>query len=278
MRGAREITPYMFRLLDWWARQGGDPARSFRFLEASTPESRRHIKLFLQLYGHNRLSTTDDRLTLSPGTLGVVLQGDHHEETWLPDEQGLYLQAFIGLFPGRLSINIAGSGGAHQLPRSSRVYAGASLPFTEGVLLDHFLCFAHRRAPPGPHLARTLADLIRSGVRPEGLTAHTRIVRLAVSHILENPCHPDMSVQWLAGKLDCNPDYLSRRFHLETGETLMSYVRELRMEIASDLLLGRRMPVAEVAVLCGYRDHSYFSRLFRTRYGLTPSAYARKRK
>ncbi|MDA3874801.1 MAG: helix-turn-helix transcriptional regulator [Kiritimatiellae bacterium] len=273
VQGIREITPYLFRVLEWWGRQQAPSSSRIAFLEKAIPDSHRRIKLFLQLRGQNHLQNQHDNRMVLPGTLGVVLNGDSHEEQWIPDADNRYLQIFIGLFPGRLSVNIAGMDPGLGLPGHSRIFAGASLPFTEGNLLDQYLCFLYRRKQLFSHQIDTLSDIVCGGVRLQSVSAHSRLIRHAVTTVVENPCNPSLSVQYLAEQLGCHPDYLSRRFSLETGKHLMHYVRELRMEIAADLLLGKRLPVAEVANLCGYRDHSYFSSIFRQQYGSSPSTY-----
>lgn len=273
VQGTREITPYLFRVLEWWGRQQALSSLRMVYLEKNLPEPHRRIKLFVQLRGQNHLSNQHDKRILLPGTMGVVLNGDFHREQWIPDAENRYLQIFIGLFPGRLSVNIAGMDPELGPPGHSRIFAGASLPFTEGNLLDQYLCFLHRRKHLFPHQIDTLADMVCGGVRLQSVSATSRLIRHAVTTVVENPCNPALSVQFLADHLGCHPDYLSRRFSVETGKHLMQYVRELRMEIAADLLLGKRLPVAEVANLCGYRDHSYFSSIFRKQYGSSPSTY-----
>lgn len=273
MRGTREITPYLFRVLEWWGRQQAPSSSRMVFLEKTLPEPHRRIKLFLQLRGQNHLRNQQDKRILLPGTMGVVLNGDFHQEQWIPDAQNQYLQIFIGLFPGRLSVNIAGLHSERTPTDQPRIFSGVSLPYTEGILLEQYVCFLHRRKQPSPHLLDSLADLLCQGIRLQSVSAKSRLIRQAVTTVVENPCNPALSVQMLADQLECHPDYLSRRFSLETGKHLMQYVRELRMEIAADLLLGKRLPVAEVANLCGYRDHSYFSSIFRQQYGSSPSTY-----
>jgi len=273
VQGIRELTPYVFRVLNWWGDQQASSSSRLGFLESILPESSRRIKLFLQLRGQNHLRNQKDKRILMPGTLGVVLNGDSHEERWVPDDENRYLQIFIGLFPGRLSVNIAGLNPGPGPAGTPKIFAGVSLPFIEGNLLEQLLCYMHRQRPPAAHLMASLADILCRGVKLQSVSARSRLIRHAVSAVVENPCNPALSVQWLADQLGCHPDYLSRRFSLETGQPLMQYVRELRMEIATDLLAGKRLPVSEVATLCGYRDHSYFSSIFRRQYGRSPSSY-----
>ncbi|MEX2605862.1 MAG: AraC family transcriptional regulator [Kiritimatiellia bacterium] len=109
------------------------------------------------------------------------------------------------------------------------------------------ICFGRCRGGaanrPPPHQMDTLADILCGGVRLHSVPAKSRLIRHAVTAVVENPCNPSLSVQYLADQLGCHPDYLSRRFSLETGKHLMQVVRELRMEIAADLLLGKRLSV-----------------------------------
>ena len=69
---------------------------------------------------------------------------------------------------------------------------------------------------------------------------------------------------------------VSRFLHLfsETiGKPPMRYLRDIRLANACELLDTSEYPVSEVAVLCGFNDPLYFSRVFADKYGLSPSAY-----
>ncbi|AHL73755.1 AraC family transcriptional regulator [Stutzerimonas stutzeri] len=49
-------------------------------------------------------------------------------------------------------------------------------------------------------------------------------------------------------------------------------IHKARLDAAADLL-GGPLPITEIALRCGYADHSAFSRQFRALTGLSPSAY-----
>ena len=71
-------------------------------------------------------------------------------------------------------------------------------------------------------------------------------------------------------------DYMRRLFHAETGCTPMEYLTRLRIENARRLLAlpnGGGHSVRQVALLCGYDDPYYFSRLFRRHTGCSPREY-----
>jgi transcriptional regulator GlxA family with amidase domain len=68
---------------------------------------------------------------------------------------------------------------------------------------------------------------------------------------------------------------LKRRFKAATGNTLIEYLQNLRVEAAKQLLESGQLPVDEISVAVSYEDPSFFRRLFKRRTGLTPSQYRR---
>jgi transcriptional regulator GlxA family with amidase domain len=69
---------------------------------------------------------------------------------------------------------------------------------------------------------------------------------------------------------------LERRFHREIGRTPQSWLDELRLRVAEDLLLAGR-PVKSVAYDLGFKQSSHFCRRFKLHYSLTPSQFAAQR-
>lgn len=67
--------------------------------------------------------------------------------------------------------------------------------------------------------------------------------------------------------------HFSERFKAQAGMPPMAYVIHLRMQRAAAFLQWAEAPVAEVAARVGYEDPYYFSRLFRSVFGVSPRAY-----
>lgn len=70
-----------------------------------------------------------------------------------------------------------------------------------------------------------------------------------------------------------SPVYLSRRFKAETGVSFIDYLTQYRVNRAKALLFGTNRPVKDVGVSTGFRDDSYFIKVFKQKCGLTPSEY-----
>ncbi len=71
--------------------------------------------------------------------------------------------------------------------------------------------------------------------------------------------------------------YVSKIFKAETGDTPIRYLINIRLEKAKELLEnGWEGSIQEVALEVGYDDAYHFSKLFKKRYGVSPSKVPRK--
>jgi len=80
----------------------------------------------------------------------------------------------------------------------------------------------------------------------------------------------------LAEKMEVSQRTLIRRFKAELGVPPLTYLQNLRIETAKQLLENTGLPLAEVIEQVGYTDLSSFSRLFKQRIGITPTAYRQR--
>ena len=67
--------------------------------------------------------------------------------------------------------------------------------------------------------------------------------------------------------------FFHRRFSAETATTPGNMITSLRIEKAKNLLSITTIPIGEVGAACGYDDGVFFSRIFKAKTGMTPSAY-----
>ncbi len=102
------------------------------------------------------------------------------------------------------------------------------------------------------------------------------MVEAAVREMVMNIANPDFDLAELVKNSGYCPDYFRRCFRAGTGETPAQYMIRLRMDHAKQLLngVGGEMSIRQAALLSGYQDPYYFSRLFRKHTGMSPSEYA----
>ncbi len=66
---------------------------------------------------------------------------------------------------------------------------------------------------------------------------------------------------------------LSMYFKKYMGQTLVSYINDLKMNHACNQLVNTNFSLTEIARSSGFESYPHFSRLFKTRFGLTPLQY-----
>ncbi|CAM4006537.1 AraC family transcriptional regulator [Cohnella lubricantis] len=74
-----------------------------------------------------------------------------------------------------------------------------------------------------------------------------------------------------------SPNYAAALFRRATGQTISEYVHATRIKKAIYLLADSLLTVGEISDLLGYRDVSYFHRLFKRSTGKNPSEFMKDR-
>lgn len=88
----------------------------------------------------------------------------------------------------------------------------------------------------------------------------------------------DISVQSLADQFHFHPNYLSAQIKNRTGESGANYILSRRMEEARRMLVETDLRVVEIAGRCGFKDSSYFNRVFKRKFVLSPEQYRKVHK
>ena len=94
----------------------------------------------------------------------------------------------------------------------------------------------------------------------------------AINYIVNDP-EGDLRQTSVAEKLYINSSYLSTVFTAHTNRRFVDYVNDVRLRRAARLLLGTDLKIADIAERLEYHDLAYFSKLFKRKFGMTPSLY-----
>lgn len=101
---------------------------------------------------------------------------------------------------------------------------------------------------------------------------HSKLVRKARTYILSH-IGESITTEVLSKELGMNRTYLCKLFADETGMTVNRYVTQVKMQEATRLMDITQKPVTEIAAYLGYSSQSYFQKVFKSQFGITPGEY-----
>ena len=108
--------------------------------------------------------------------------------------------------------------------------------------------------------------------KAEQVTANRMRTEL-LAYIEENFNNKNLSLAAVADHLNTSVYVATRLCKETTGKNFKEYVMDKRMEYAADLLKSTSHKVAEISGMAGFENAEYFSSLFKTKFGTTPTQY-----
>jgi len=92
-------------------------------------------------------------------------------------------------------------------------------------------------------------------------------------YISKNFMDDSLSIGDISSFLHMSASHVCTMFKKETGDTINNYLTEYRLVKAKKYLRETLLTASEISLKVGYRDSSYFGRIFRKRTGMTPNDY-----
>ena len=77
----------------------------------------------------------------------------------------------------------------------------------------------------------------------------------------------------LAERMDTDKFAVCRHFKKEYGDSVMNYLKKIRVSKAKHYLKYTAFPVHQIGIMCGFESHSYFGKIFREETGFSPKEY-----
>lgn len=93
---------------------------------------------------------------------------------------------------------------------------------------------------------------------------------------IELNMHAELTVNFLASRINQHPDYFSRQFKAYTGTRPQTHILGKRIERAQYLMATTRMTYVEIASRLGFSDLSHFSKAFKKTTGMAPRDYRKQ--
>lgn len=77
----------------------------------------------------------------------------------------------------------------------------------------------------------------------------------------------------MASALGISKAHMCRQFHNETGDTILHYLQQRRIEVAQNLLLYSSQDISAIAAQLCFNSQSHFGAVFKKYTGMSPYRY-----
>ena len=227
-------------------------------------------QIFYGVSGSGEFFLDGERAVLRPGQIAVL---EPHMKHGYQSSGGDWTVHYVG-FEGDACIRILN---CLRLSRQG-IYSLAD----PGLFLSHLSALEQLASVSKPQhilcskeLYNLLLDL-SGGVRrlpmsqaEEGSGLVKEIILYLEDHFAQ-----DLSLDDLSAHFHKTPEYLCSVFKSVTGETIMHYLRRIRIHHAKVLLMeSPDTGIKDISRSCGFSSVSYFGRVFRETTGYTPQGY-----
>ncbi len=104
------------------------------------------------------------------------------------------------------------------------------------------------------------------------LSRYRAIIQQSLFYI-ETHLHEQIGLEEVASEALLSPYHYHRIFRNEVGMTIVDYIRNRRMSLASTTLRSTDAGILDIALACGFESQEAFTRAFRKLYGMPPGRF-----
>jgi AraC-like DNA-binding protein len=252
----------------------------------SADEAKYHSHDFLELAfvlsGDGKYRIEEELYEVTEGDLIIFNPGVRHQAIFMKEAQIPTTEFFVGFS----DIHIEGCEKNYfPLPGKQLIYhtAGelrqklfriAAAMEAENAMRKEGLYYMLKA-----YLMQMLIVVLREGItqnNPQPGRAFESVNRKHVVeqivNYFEDHYNQKISLDQIAENMYLSPFYISKIFKSEVGDTPIRHLINIRLEKAKELLMnGTTQSIQEVAAQVGYDDAYHFSKLFKKRFGVSPS-------
>ncbi len=232
---------------------------------------RGYLKIVAQLRGRARFEQGGRDVWLSPGEWSVydttqaysVTNPDHVEQLVLMVPKDVLPEQRLALAPLMVQ-RFSGAAGVSRL-----AFETARSAFDEIDTLADGAADSVADAISG----LVIQSLLERNGQPTGLSLREALRDRTKDYIRRHLRDPRLSIDQVARALNCSKRHLHNAF-ADEADTLAGHVMKLRLDACRRDLCDARLrhePIAEIARSWGFASSAHFSRVFRARFGETPS-------
>ena len=113
------------------------------------------------------------------------------------------------------------------------------------------------------------------GLKPE--SADEKLIRNVLENLDKEISNSNFGVEELSKAVGLSRTHLYRKILDITNQRPVEFIRNVRLKMAAKLLQEEKYYVSEVAYMTGFTELSYFRKIFKDFYGVSPSNYAKNK-
>lgn len=254
------------------------------------PHRHNYIEMIYMCRGQTRHRLDKDELLLREGEILILNQKVLHSIK-RAERDDIALNFLIR--PNFFDFTLELIGGSHPLAAflmetfrqnrdvSSYLHFNTSESVTVQNLMENIIIHLLEPKQLQPKLIKVSAALLLMELmNHSGSLAATKvdkkalITARALQEIEENYLEPNLSS--VAEQYGLSPAYVSSLIKKETGLTFSEHLENKRLTLAVLYLTESELSVDDIIYAIGYSNSSYFYKIFKRRYGLTPNQYRQK--
>lgn len=238
-------------------------------------------ELAFVLSGEGKYHIEGEIYNIQAGDLLIFNPGVSHQALVVPEAQNPATEFFVGCtdiqFDGYPFNFIPMPDGEHIIHTTGELRQKL-FRLCASIESENEMCRVGRYSMLKSYVIQMILLIIREQCEPVpaggGCAFESVNKKYVVEHILdyfEEHYSEKISLDQIAENMYLSPFYISKIFKSETGDTPIRHLIDIRLEKAKELLERDNASIQEIAARVGYDDAYHFSKLFKKRFGITPS-------
>ena len=119
------------------------------------------------------------------------------------------------------------------------------------------------------NICQQICNTLQSSVK----SYHQMLCDAAISYINKHYSDQELSLNQIAEQIQITPSYLSSLFKKYKQQNISTYITNIRIKKACQLLKTTTYSLKEISAMVGYSNQYYFSSCFKKIVGVNPSTY-----
>lgn len=235
---------------------------------SSSAVSKHNHTFFQTLYiksGRGLLKINDKAYDLNEGDFYIFKPLENHEFCAVSDTLNT-LEAKFDLSDSELYTELCGLQNHISVKKEyfERIFADLVYEYTNGGEYSEYAIHSI--------FTELIIHLIRSKSKGEPISKKENRFAEVLKYI-KNHYREDLNLETLAEIMHMEKSYFLRQFKKNTGKTPMSYVKQIKIETAKDLIENSDMNLTQISEFLGFSSIHHFSNSFKKETGISPKQY-----